>query len=252
VIAAPALEVRDLVKRYGGILATDHVSLRVDRGEIHALIGPNGAGKTTLVHQLAGSLAPDAGSIRFEGADITRMPQHRRALRGVTRSYQITNLFASYSVLHNVLLALLACSGSGFRFGRPLFSETDLIFEAVKLVTAVGLKGHEGEIIAMLSHGQQRRVELALALAARPRLLLLDEPLAGMGPADADSMVELIAGLRLSAAVVLVEHDMDAVFRLADRITVLAQGKVIACDSPDAIRSSATVREAYLGDEEKT
>lgn len=248
--AAPILEVRGLVKRYGGILATDHVDLSVGVGEIHALIGPNGAGKTTLVHQLAGSVDSDEGSIHLNGANITQWPQHRRALNGVARSFQITNLFASYSVLHNVMLAIVATKGSGFRFGRPLFAQTDLIYEAVKLVTEVGLKGHEGEITAMLSHGQKRRVELALALASRPKLLLLDEPLAGMGPSDAQAMVEIISGLRKHASIILVEHDMGAVFRLADRITVLAQGKVIACDTPEAIKSSPAVREAYLGDEE--
>ena len=247
--STPTLEVRGLVKRYGGILATDHVDLRVDRGEIHALIGPNGAGKTTLVHQLAGSLDVDAGSILFEGVDITRLPQHQRALRGVARSHQITSLFGPCSVLHNLLLGVLARKGSGFRFGGSPFNGTGLIFEALQLAGEFGLTGHEGELAATLSHGQKRRLELALALAARPRLLLLDEPLAGLGSTDTAAMVDLIAGLRARAAVVLVEHDMDAVFRLADRITVLAQGKVIASDTPEAIRRSAVVREAYLGEE---
>jgi branched-chain amino acid transport system ATP-binding protein len=243
------LEVSGLVKRYGGILATDHVDLSVNIGEIHALIGPNGAGKTTLVHQLAGSLKSDAGSIRFEGADITHLPQHLRALRGMARSHQITSLLGSCSVLYNLMLAVLATKGSGFRFGDTPFNDTNLIYEALQQSAEVGLTGCEGEIAAMLSHGQKRRLELGLALATKPRLLLLDEPLAGMGSADTEAMVELIASLRTRAAVVLVEHDMDAVFRLADRITVLAQGKVIASDTPEAIRRSATVREAYLGEE---
>jgi len=245
----PTLEVRGLVKRYGGILATDHVDLTVSTGEIHALIGPNGAGKTTLVHQLAGSLKPDGGSIRFEGSDITHLAQNQRALHGVARSHQITSIFGPCSVLHNVMLAVLAGKGSGFRFSGSPFNDTGLIYETVRLIAEVGLQGHEGEICATLAHGQKRRVELALALAAQPRLLLLDEPLAGMGPSDTEAMVELIARLRTRAAVVLVEHDMHAVFRLADRITVLAQGKVIASDTPDGIRRSAIVREAYLGEE---
>jgi branched-chain amino acid transport system ATP-binding protein len=250
--APPTLDVRGLVKRYGGILATDHVDLRVERGEIHALIGPNGAGKTTLVHQLAGSLQPDAGVIRFEGDDITRLSQHRRALRGVARSHQITSLFGPCSVLHNLLLGVLARKGSGFEFRGSPFNDTALVFEALQLAAEFGLTGQEGEFAATLSHGQKRRLELALAVAARPRLLLLDEPLAGMGASDTEAMVELMAGLRAHAAVVLVEHDMHAVFRLADRVTVLAQGKVIASDTTVAIRRSVTVRKAYLGEEQPT
>jgi len=249
VSAATSLEVRGLVKRYGGIVATDHVDLTVNVGEIHALIGPNGAGKTTLVHQLAGSLEPDAGRILFEGTDITRMPQYKRVMAGVARSHQITSLFNSCAALHNVLLALLARKGSGFRFSGSPFNDTALIYEGMNLLDEIGLRGHEGSFAAALSHGQKRRLELALALASRPRLLLLDEPLAGMGSSDTEAVVELISSLRERAAVVLVEHDMDAVFRLADRITVLAQGKVIACDTPEAIRNSATVREAYLGED---
>ena len=246
---APALQVKQLVKRYGGVLATDHVDLDVGANEVHALIGPNGAGKTTLVHQLAGSLASDSGSIEFNGHDISALPMHRRVLAGVARSHQITSVFANYSVLHNVLLAVLARSGSGFRFTGSPFDEQALVDDARHAIALVGLQAKEQVPARALSHGEQRRVEIALALATRPKLLLLDEPLAGMGPADTEDMVTLIEQLKVHATIVLVEHDMGAVFRLADRISVLVYGKVIATDVPGAIRASATVRQAYLGEE---
>ncbi len=248
-MSAPALQVSKLVKRYGGILATDHVDLSVDAHEIHALIGPNGAGKTTLVHQLAGSLASDGGTITFQGADVSRMPMYRRVLAGISRSHQITNVFGRYTVMHNMLLAVLARSGSSFRFGGSPFEEPALFAEADEILTTVGLIGKDEVVAASLSHGEQRKLEVALALGSRPSLLLLDEPLAGMGPAEADEMVALIERLKAQTTIVLVEHDMGAVFRLADRITVLVYGKVIATDAPQAIRSSAVVRSAYLGDE---
>ena len=248
-MSGPALSVRGLVKRYGGILAIDHVDLDVNPNEVHALIGPNGAGKTTLVQQLAGSLAPNAGSIHFLGRDITGLALHQRVQQGIARSYQITNIFGPYTVLHNVLLAVLAHQGSGFRFTGSPFRESTLVDEAMKIIATVGLQGREESGTATLSHGEQRRVELALALATRPKLLLLDEPLAGMGASDTDAMVELIHKLKSQAGIVLVEHDMDAVFRLADKITVLVYGKVIASGTPDEIRASPVVRQAYLGDE---
>ena len=243
------LRVRNLVKRFGGVTATDQVSLDFAPNEIHALIGPNGSGKTTLVHQLAGSLLPDEGSIEFVGRDITRMPIHRRVIAGIARSYQLTNVFAGYTVLHNVLLAILARSGSSFRFWGSLFSEETLIREAFEVIVRVGLAGRGDHLVESLSYGEQRRVEIALALATRPKLLLLDEPLAGMGLADASEIVSLIERLKVQATIVLIEHDMSAVFRLADRISVLVYGKVIATDTPLAIRASPVVRKAYLGEE---
>ncbi len=249
-MSQPALRVQGLVKRYGGIVATDHVDLTVDPHEIHALIGPNGAGKTTLVHQLAGSLRSDGGRVECFGRDVTRMPMHQRVLGGVARSHQITNVFGSYTVLHNVLLAVQARSGSSFRFTGSPFEEDDLIRQARAVIERVQLKGRDEVLVQALSYGDQRRVEIALALATNPKLLLLDEPLAGMGPADAAQMVELIRSLKSDAAIVLVEHDMGAVFQLADRITVLVYGKVIASGTPQEIRSSEAVRSAYLGEED--
>ena len=249
-MSGPLLDVRCLVKRFGGIVATDRVDLSVLSGEIHALIGPNGAGKTTLVNQLAGSLRPDSGSIVFDGRDITGSSLHKRALGGLARSYQITNVFSAYSVLHNVLLAVQARSGSSLRFTGTPFAEPALVEEALEFVSAVGLGASADAVVATLAYGQRRRVEIALALATRPKLLLLDEPLAGMGTADAAEMIALIGELKRAATIVLVEHDMGAVFRLADRISVLVYGKVIATDTCAEIRRSALVRKAYLGEED--
>ncbi|MDB5963534.1 MAG: transporter ATP-binding protein [Polaromonas sp.] len=245
----PALRIRNLVKRFGGIVATDHVALDIAPHSIHALIGPNGAGKTTLVHQLAGSLMPDQGSIEFLGRDIARMPIHRRVMEGVARSYQLTNIFAGYTVLHNVLLAVQARNGSGFRFCGSPFNESGLIRDVFAIIERVGLAGREMQLAKSLSYGEQRRVEIALALATRPKLLLLDEPLAGMGSADAAEIIGLIERLKEDTTIILIEHDMNAVFRLADQISVLVYGKVIATDAPTAIRASPAVRKAYLGDE---
>lgn len=243
------LRIRNLVKRFGGIAATDHINLTVAPNEIHALIGPNGAGKTTLVHQLAGSLFPDEGSIEFLGRDIARMTMHKRVIEGVARSYQLTNIFAGYNVLHNVLLAVQARNGSSFRFWGSPFNEGELIQEVFRVIEMVGLQGRELQLVKALSYGEQRRVEIALALATQPKLLLLDEPLAGMGLADAAEIVSLIERLKAHTTIVLIEHDMNAVFRLADQISVLVYGKVIATDTPMAIRASPVVRKAYLGDE---
>lgn len=248
-VTPPTLRVNGLVKRFGGVLATDHVDLTVDANEIHALIGPNGAGKTTLVHQLAGSLKSDSGRIEFMGQDISRMPIHKRVLAGVARSHQITSVFGRYTALHNVLLAVQARSGSSFKFTGSPFREKRLVDQARAVLATVGLRGKEDVVVHELSYGEQRRVEIALALATQPKVLLLDEPLAGMGASDAAEMIGLIGRLRSDVTIVLVEHDMGAVFRLATRISVLVYGKVIATDEPNAIRSSAIVRHAYLGDE---
>ena len=245
----PALRIRQLVKRYGGIVATDHVDLTILPGEVHALIGPNGAGKTTLVHQLSGSLRPDGGTIEFHGRDVTRLRIDQRVLAGLARSHQLISVFGGYTVLHNVLLAVQARSGSSFRFRGSPFEERPLVDEARAVLASVGLGARESALTQSLSYGEQRRVEIALALATRPKVLLLDEPLAGVAASDAAEMIDLIASLRAHATIVLVEHDMHAVFRLADRISVMVHGKVIASGTPTEIRASAAVREAYLGEE---
>ena len=242
------LEVENLRKRFGGIAASDGVTLSVPAGELHALIGPNGAGKTTLVALLAGSLAADAGAIRFGGADVTRLTQHRRARAGLARSHQITSIFLRFPVLENLALAVQAREGSSFSFWRPVAAEHALFDEARELAARVGLAGKESVPAAALAHGEQRALEIGLALATRPKMLLLDEPLAGMGPEESQRMVALIEGLRGRLTVLLVEHDMDAVFRLADRVSVLVSGQVIATGAPDEIRANAQVRGAYLGD----
>jgi branched-chain amino acid transport system ATP-binding protein len=242
------LELKNLSKRFGGVIATDGVTLDVKPGEVHALIGPNGAGKTTLVAQIAGNLASDGGSIRFEGADVTRAPQHERVRAGLARSYQITSIFGRFSVLDNLALAVQARSGSSFSFWRPVASESSLAEEARAIAAQIGLAGREDAVAATLAHGEQRALEVGLALATRPKLVLLDEPLAGMGLEESRTMVALVERIRAQVAVLLVEHDMDAVFRLADRISVLVSGRVIATGAPEAIRAHAEVRKAYLGE----
>jgi branched-chain amino acid transport system ATP-binding protein len=243
------LEVRGLTKRFGGVRASDGAALDVAHGELHALIGPNGAGKTTLIQQIAGALAPDAGSIVLAGQDITHLPMHERVHRGLARSYQVTNLFSRLSVLDNLALAVQARSGSSLRFWRPARSEGARYAEAARVAERVGLGARLAVNAAALAHGEQRQLELGLALATRPRLLLLDEPMAGMGPEESERMVALIDSLRGQYTVLLVEHDMEAVFRLATRISALVAGRVIACDTPGAIRVHPEVRRAYLGEE---
>jgi branched-chain amino acid transport system ATP-binding protein len=242
------LELRSVSKHFGGVTATDEVSLDVRPGEVHALIGPNGAGKTTLIGQISGDVASDYGTIVFEGADVTRAAQHQRVRAGLARSYQVTSIFGRFSVLDNLALAVQARSGSSFSFWRPVASEAPLAEEARALAAEIGLGGRENAVAAALSHGEQRALDVGLALATRPRLLLLDEPMAGMGAEESRAMVALVERIRASVAVLLVEHDMDAVFRLADRISVLVSGRVIATGAPEAIRANAEVRKAYLGE----
>jgi branched-chain amino acid transport system ATP-binding protein len=242
------LELENVSKHFGGLVATDSVTLTVGPGEVHALIGPNGAGKTTLVAQIAGDLASDGGTIRFEGADVTRAPQHERVCAGLARSYQVTSIFGSFSVLDNLALAVQARSGSSFSFWRPVASEPGLAEEARAIAARIGLGGREDTLAATLAHGEQRALEVGLALATRPRLVLLDEPMAGLGPEESRAMIALIERVRERAAVLLVEHDMDAVFRLADRISVLVSGRVIASGLPAEIRADPEVRKAYLGE----
>ncbi|WP_144632567.1 ABC transporter ATP-binding protein [Bordetella genomosp. 13] len=247
----PALQAEGLVKRFGALLATDHVSLTLRPGEIHALIGPNGAGKSTLIHLLSGTLPADAGTLMVAGTDVSGMGAHQRVAAGLSRSYQITNIFKSFSVLDNLLLAVQAHAGSSFRFWRPRHREEALYEQARALARQCALDvGLLGRPAGTLPHGEQRKLEFALALAARPRVLLLDEPMAGMGPDETLRLADLIDSLRGEAAMLLVEHDMQAVFRLADRISVLVYGRVIATGTPDEIRANPEVRQAYLGDDE--
>jgi len=243
------LELKNVSKRFGGIVATDEVTLDVKRGEVHALIGPNGAGKTTLIGQISGSLGSDAGAILFEGSDITRATQHDRVRSGLARSYQITSMFERFSVLDNLALAVQARSGSSFSFWRPVSAEAPLFDEARTIAVEIGLAGREAVVAAALAHGEQRALEVGLALATRPRLVLLDEPMAGMGPEESENMIALLERIRARITVLLVEHDMDAVFRLADRVSVLVAGRVIATGAPAAIRGHPEVRKAYLGED---
>jgi len=249
-VSTPILEVRGLVKRFGGLIATDGLDLTILPGEVHALIGPNGAGKTTLIGQLAGELRPDAGSIRFDGRDMTGLAAHQRALAGLARSYQITQVVPDFTALENVMLAVQAHAGHSFRFWRPARGFSALTAPAREALEQVGLAARAETLSAEMAHGEHRQLELAMALAARPKLLLLDEPLAGMSQQESAEMIELLAGLKGRMSMLLVEHDMEAVFALADRITVLVYGRVIACDAPAAIRVSEEVRAAYLGDVE--
>jgi len=246
----PLLVTEHLRKQFGGVIATDDVGLTVQDGEIHAVIGPNGAGKTTLIAQLAGELEPDAGRIYFGGTDVTRRPVHERSLLGLARSFQITSIFRDFTVLDNVALAVQAHRGSSFRFWRNARRDPTLREPARQALAAVGLDGRADVVAGDLAHGEQRQLEIAMALATRPRLLLLDEPMAGMGREEGERMVELLRGLKTGHGVLLVEHDMDAVFALADRITVLVYGRAIASGTPHAIRNDARVIEAYLGDTE--
>ena len=242
------LRVAGLVKRFGGLVATDNVTLEVASDELHAVIGPNGAGKTTLINQLSGELAPDAGSIEFDGRDITMLPVHARALAGLSRSYQITSVFPEFTALQNVTMAAQAHDSHSFRFMRPVADEAALASIARDALTQVGLIDREHVAASDLSHGEHRQLEIAMTLATRPKLLLLDEPMAGMGKHESELMIALLLRLKRQYAIVLVEHDMDAVFALADRVSVLVYGRVIACDTPDAIRNHPEVREAYLGE----
>jgi branched-chain amino acid transport system ATP-binding protein len=249
-VTEPLLETRGLVKRFGGVVATDRVSLEVRAGEIHAVIGPNGAGKTTLVAQLAGEVRPDAGTIHLAGADVTGLPVHARSALGLARSFQVTSIFRDLTVLDNAALAVQAHAGSSFRFWRPARRDAALREPARAVLAEVGLADRADRVAATLAHGEQRQLEIAMALATRPRLLLLDEPTAGMGPEESARMVALLRALKGRRGVLLVEHDMEAVFALADRVTVLVYGRVIATGPPDAIAASPEVREAYLGETE--
>jgi branched-chain amino acid transport system ATP-binding protein len=248
-VADTLLRAESLQKHFGGLVATDRLDFDVERGELHALIGPNGAGKTTFIYQLSGALKPDGGKILFDGQEITARSLHERVRLGLARSYQITSVFRRFSVLHNLTLAVLARSGSSVRFWRPLSHEPALSEEAKAIAARVGLAGREHKTAGTLAHGEQRQLEVGLALATDARLLLLDEPMAGMGPEEAERILSLLETLKGRRTILLVEHDMEAVFRLADRISTLVYGRVIASGAPDEIRRHPEVRRAYLGEE---
>ena len=249
-MANPVLELRNLTKSFGALTATNDLSLTVMPGEIHALIGPNGAGKTTLIQQIYGALKPDSGQILLNGTAITNLSVPERVRAGIGRSFQISNVLMDFTVLQNGIVAEQARLGQSFRFLQPAFSTPQLIDGATAILDRVGLSGRADVMVSDLAHGERRMLELALAMAASPSLLLLDEPMAGAGPDDGQRMTEIIDGLRGDVAILLIEHDMDAVFRLADRLTVLVEGSVIAAGTVDEISRNQAVKIAYLGDED--
>jgi branched-chain amino acid transport system ATP-binding protein len=242
------LRIRGLSKRFGGIAAADEISLDIAAGELHAVIGPNGAGKTTLIAQLTGEIRPDGGSIEFDGEDITGLQVYRRSALGLARSFQITSVFPDFSALDNVALAVQAQAGHSFRFWADARRDPTLREPALAVLERVGLAERAGMLAAKLSHGEQRQLEIAMALATQPRMLLLDEPMAGMGVRESARIVAVLRELKRELTILLVEHDMEAVFALADRITVLVYGRVIASGAPEAVRADAEVRRAYLGE----
>ena len=243
----PLLRVQGLQKRFGGVHATDDVNLDVVRGETHAVIGPNGAGKTTVVSQLSGLVLPDAGTVLFDGRDITRLPAYQRAQVGIARSFQITSLFMDMTVQDNVALAVQAHQGHSFRLWRPAKSDDRLRAPALEPLRVVGLHERANWTVSELSHGERRQLEMAMALAVEPKLMLLDEPMAGMGHEESAQMVDTLKSLG-DQTILLIEHDMDAVFALADRISVLVYGRIVATGTPEEIRSNDEVRRAYLGE----
>ena len=243
------LEARNLRKTFGALIATDQVDFDVREGETHAVIGPNGAGKTTFIKQLSGELRPDAGSIRFAGDDITGLSWHKRSRKGLARSFQITSIYRDFTALDNVALAVQAQTGLSFRFWSPAREDISLTRPARQVLEKVSLEKRANVLAANLSHGEQRQLEIAMLLATRPRLMLLDEPVAGMGTDESQRMIQFLATLKGEKTMVLVEHDMDAVFSLADRISVLVYGRIIATGTPAEIRANAEVRAAYLGED---
>lgn len=247
----PLLAIRGLCKSFGGIAAADNIELDILPGEIHAVIGPNGAGKTTLIDLLSGLLPADAGSIHFDGVNITKSTPPSRCRRGLARSFQITSIFREVSALDNVALAIQAAAGHSFRLWRPARSDPSLRGPAYGLLERVGLADRANVLAGNLAHGEQRQLEIAIVLATGPKLLLLDEPMAGMGTEESERLIGFLAGLKANYTMLLIEHDMDAVFALADRITVLVYGRTIATGTPQEIRANTDVRRAYLGDDEE-
>lgn len=247
-MAEPVLDIAGLCKTYGALAATDDLSLTLRPGEIHALIGPNGAGKSTLIGQIAGAIRPDAGTIRILGEDVTHLSIAARARRGLGRSFQISSLATELSVLAHVRIAAQARAGSAFRFWAPVRQDRALRDMALDALDRVGMADRADITVGALSHGERRQLEVACALALRPRLLLLDEPMAGLGLEGTEAMTRFLAELKHEVPILLVEHDMDAVFELADRISVLLYGRVIASGTVGEVRADPAVREAYLGE----
>lgn len=245
----PILKIIDVCKSFGGVQATDHINLQVKQGEIHALIGPNGAGKTTLISQLSGLLAPDSGRIIFNEQDITGLAAHQFSQAGLARSFQITSVFQDQNLQDNVALAVQAHDGHSFRFWRNARKETRLQTPALKYLKQVGLADRAHVLASEVSHGERRQLEIAMALATNPKLLLLDEPMAGMGQDESSLVIDILKQLRPEKSLLLVEHDMDAVFQLADTISVLVYGRVIASGTPEEIKNNPAVQVAYLGEE---
>ncbi len=243
------LIIDSLVKSFGGLLAIDDLSFQVKAGVIHAVIGPNGAGKTTLISQLSGEIKPDSGTVLFDGKDISGMDVHLRSALGLARSFQITNIFLDLTVHENVALAVQAHAGHSFKFWKDARKDFELRHPALRYLKQVGLEKRNEVLAEQLSHGEQRQLEIAMALATNPKLLLLDEPMAGMGPKESSAMVEILQKLKGKLTILLIEHDMDVVFTLADQITVLVNGRNIITDSPEAVRNNPEVKAAYLGEE---
>ncbi|WP_119389163.1 ABC transporter ATP-binding protein [Taklimakanibacter lacteus] len=247
-MAEAVLALSRLVKSFGALKVTDDVTLDLREGEVHALIGPNGAGKSTLIHEIAGGVRPDSGTIHFCGRDIGALDTAARAKLGLARSFQVSSLLPEFSALRNVMLAVQARQGSSFRFGRPVMRDASLIEPAMAMLEKVGLEDRAVIPAAELSHGERRKLEIAMAMGLHPRAFLLDEPMAGMGPEGSKSLTHFLDGLREEAPILLVEHDMDAVFALADRISVLFYGRIIASGPPHEIRKDPEVQRAYLGE----
>jgi branched-chain amino acid transport system ATP-binding protein len=248
-VVEPVLRVEALQKSFGGLIVTNGVTLDIEPGELHAVIGPNGAGKTTLINQITGTLAPDAGRISFCGRDVTGLPVHTRAALGFARSFQLTSILPGFSVLGNVALAVQARSGTSFRFFGNAAAEVGLNDQAHSVLAEVGLSSRAYDLAGHLSHGEKRALEIAMALAALPKLMLLDEPMAGTGHEETAQLVRVLQRLKGRIPMLLVEHDMHAVFALADRISVLVYGRIIASGTPGEVRTNPSVVAAYLGDE---
>jgi branched-chain amino acid transport system ATP-binding protein len=249
-VADALLKVDGITKRFGGILASDDITLSVPAGELHAIIGPNGAGKTTLIGQLTGEITPSSGTVIFAGEDITALPTYKRSIKGLARSFQITSLFLDMTALDNVALAVQAHAGNSFHFWRNARKQEELRAPARAALDRVGLSHRADTVVSSMSHGEHRQLEIAMALATKPRMLLLDEPMAGMGPEESARLVKTLLELKQQYTILLVEHDMEAVFALADRISVLVYGRVIATGLPAEIRANADVRQAYLGEQQ--
>ena len=243
------LSLQALRKAFGALVVTDGIDLDLRAGECHALIGPNGAGKSTLIHQISGLLQPDSGRITFEGRDVTALSQAERAVAGLGRSFQITSILPEFTVLENVALAAQRRDGSSFRFFRPAAHEARLNARAMDALAVIGLEARAGTVASHLSHGEKRLLELAIAIAAQPRALLLDEPMAGMGRAESDTLTRTLMALKATYPILLIEHDMEAVFRLADRVSVLVAGAIVATGTPAEVRVDPVARAAYLGED---